>query len=108
MARVRSRLMQRVRILGRWYAIRRPFGIIVKGTEYDGLADLANHTIYIDAGLSRQDARERLRHEIDHVIKESLFVNPNTESGHAALSVVSDAVFADNPALVRLYEKERR
>jgi len=106
-ARVRARLPERLRILGRWYTVDRAWGIWEGDQELDACVEMDKHLITIEATLQAQDAREALMHEIKHVINETLALDTNAEWGHRVASVVEDAVLADNPALVRLY-KERR
>jgi hypothetical protein len=102
------RLPGRTRILGRFWTVLRPAEIRhpKTGEALDGLAVIDRRVILVRRGLRIEDARETLWHEIKHILEETTMLNPKTEAGHRVLSMLEDAVLADNPTLARLWTPE--
>lgn len=100
-----ERLPRRIRVLGRWFTIENVYGL-GETDQADAQLNLQTNTIQVDRCWPVAYKRECVLHEVTHAIIQLLGVNPKSESGHRIVSVVLDAVFADNPSFVRLY-KER-
>jgi len=93
-----------IRICGRWYEVRFLKRIIVDGEACHGTADVARARVSIDVSEPKATQAEALRHEINHIIRDSHLYLDNEEDAIECLAVCWQVTMRRHPWLRRFLE----